>query len=234
MDRDYIILFGDSQTSHGIRQQGWINLLHSILYSLDILPRGFSGYTSRLALHLLPTIFPPRDVAPKLVTVFLGTNDASILEQHVPLGEFKANMKHIVQHIKKTYFDKTKIVLVAPGPFFPVNEDATKRSTNEIHRQYAQACVDVANEEVCASINLWELMSQGKDHGREYMLAEDGLHLSLAGHKLLYDEVIKYFNIEGDMQFPGWRAFNFGDPASNAQQIQTHLEGYNQRRNWTK
>lgn len=43
MDRDYIILFGDSQTSHGIRQQGWINLLHSILYSLDILPRGFSG-----------------------------------------------------------------------------------------------------------------------------------------------------------------------------------------------
>lgn len=63
-------------------------------------------------------------------------------------------MKHIVQHIKKTYFDKTKIVLVAPGPFFPVNEDATKRSTNEIHRQYAQACVDVANEEVCGKHEL--------------------------------------------------------------------------------
>jgi hypothetical protein len=74
--------------------------------------------------------------------------------KHVPLEEFKANMKHIVQHIKKTYNNKTKIVLVAPGPFFPVNEDAGKRSTNEIHRQYAQACVDVANEEVCGKHEL--------------------------------------------------------------------------------
>ncbi len=78
-------------------------------------------------------------------------------------------------------------------------------------------------------------MSASEDHGRKY-LAADGLHLSLAGHHLLFEEVYKHFTkeeIESLVQLPLWRTFNLKDPSSNVAQIQTHQENFKKLRNWT-
>ena len=45
----------------------------------DVVLRGYGGYNTRWALHILEDVFPP-DVkpAPHLVTLFWGANDAAI------------------------------------------------------------------------------------------------------------------------------------------------------------
>src|SRR5882757_10517142 len=89
------ILFGDSIT------QGCSHVLYSSLsewYSrrLDVLNRGFSGYTAPAGFDNLLEFFPavrPSPSAPRvqLMTVFFGANDACLpgTPQHVPVEEYK-------------------------------------------------------------------------------------------------------------------------------------------------
>jgi isoamyl acetate esterase len=45
----------------------------------DVVLRGYSGYNTRWALHLLDKVFPDNDLPPpKLVVVFFGANDAAL------------------------------------------------------------------------------------------------------------------------------------------------------------
>ena len=110
--RPTIVLFGDSITQQGFgwtgASAGWASLL-SRDYSrrADVLNRGFSGYNTRMALDLLPGIFPT--AAPGVaqgevlfVTVFFGANDAALPgeRQHVPPDEYGKNLRRIVEHVR--------------------------------------------------------------------------------------------------------------------------------------
>ena len=69
----------------------------------DLINRGFSGYNSRFCKILLPKLITKGDARDvELVTILLGANDsvdATLCpKQHVPLQEFKDNMKEIVQY----------------------------------------------------------------------------------------------------------------------------------------
>ena len=44
----------------------------------DVTSRGYSGYTSRAALALVPDIFPAGASPADLVVLWFGTNDASL------------------------------------------------------------------------------------------------------------------------------------------------------------
>lgn len=77
----------------------------------DVLNRGYSGYNTRHALGVLPSVFGP-DCGPDdesdgvlMVTVFFGANDASLPGdrehcQHVPIDEYEENMRKIVKSIR--------------------------------------------------------------------------------------------------------------------------------------
>jgi lysophospholipase L1-like esterase len=70
-----------------------------------VINRGFSGYNTRWCKIILPGLVTSKDTADiKLVTIFLGANDSvdSTLcsKQHVPLEEFKQNMKDMIQYLK--------------------------------------------------------------------------------------------------------------------------------------
>lgn len=92
--------------------------------------RGYSGYNTRWALKVLDRVFPVMtdhqsgggvgsDVgaapSPLAVTVFFGANDACLPDryaafQHVPLDEYKHNLRSIVSSFK----------VLIPAPFtFP-------------------------------------------------------------------------------------------------------------------
>ena len=84
--RPSIILFGDSITEQAFGcfpdvNFGWASLLAAD-YSrrADVLGRGFSGYTSRHAVEMLPRVFPgPMQGEPCLfATVFFGANDSAL------------------------------------------------------------------------------------------------------------------------------------------------------------
>ncbi len=79
MSRPAIILFGDSITQQGF-SSGWVSLLsNAYTRRADVFNRGFSGYNTRHAVDLLPTVFG-KEMNPNtlFVTVFFGANDASL------------------------------------------------------------------------------------------------------------------------------------------------------------
>jgi lysophospholipase L1-like esterase len=119
--RSRIILFGDSITQESFSAGGWgmrlaeeftRKVLHSfaqhrsLIMQADVLNRGYSGFSSRTALPLLPHVFPANANENLLATVFFGANDAAMpggeLPQHVPVGEYFRNLSQIIQHIKKS------------------------------------------------------------------------------------------------------------------------------------
>ena len=79
--------------------------LTTIFRRCDILNRGYSGYTSRMILDILPQLVTreeARDIV--AVTILLGTNDAVSKKKrpmvHVPVPEYQENMKGIIQYLQ--------------------------------------------------------------------------------------------------------------------------------------
>ena len=84
-----------------------------LIVQVDVIIRGYSGYNTRWALHLLPDVFPPTATSeaspysaypPAVVTVSFGANDAALPDrtsgkQHVPIPEYKRNLQAIVDHL---------------------------------------------------------------------------------------------------------------------------------------
>lgn len=82
-------------------------LVYWIGMKVDVMLRGYSGYNTRWALKVIHRVFPAveSEEPPLAVTVFFGANDASLPDrsssfQHVPLDEYKQNLRSIVFILK--------------------------------------------------------------------------------------------------------------------------------------
>ncbi|XP_048437186.1 GDSL esterase/lipase At5g62930-like [Pyrus x bretschneideri] len=124
--RPEIVLFGDSITEQSFQSGGWgAALADSYSRKADVKVRGYGGYNTRWALFLLQHLFPlDSDKPPAAATIFFGANDAAILgrtseRQHVPLEEYKEDLRKIVLHLKECS-PTILIVLITPPP---VDED---------------------------------------------------------------------------------------------------------------
>ncbi|CAI7924608.1 unnamed protein product, partial [Closterium sp. NIES-54] len=147
---------------------------------VDVVLRGYSGYNTRWALFLLPKLFPKGDTSippPALVTVFFGANDAALPgrtsgKQHVPIPEFKENLRVIVTHLQ-SLGPNVHVVLITPPPVDEAGrmefakamygEQCMKEPerTNEVTGKYAAAVGEVA--EACGGvpvIDLWTVLQQ--------------------------------------------------------------------------
>lgn len=98
--------------------------------------------------------------------VFFGANDACLPEsdtcQHVPIKEFKDNLKGIVRH-SSVKAHNPRLIIVNPGPvdeYQSEQTDAAKgitrvRRTAEHTRKYAEACLELGNDLDVAVLDLW-------------------------------------------------------------------------------
>ncbi|BFZ58136.1 hypothetical protein PYCC9005_005195 [Savitreella phatthalungensis] len=197
-----IVLFGDS-----ITEQAW-NIEwggHAILLSdqfsrrLDVINRGFSGYTTRQALALHPRIFGDAyDDDVKLIVVFFGANDAALpgAYQHVPLEEYLDNLGKLLASPQL----RGKTICVTPPPLdehgWP--EDRTAAHTAKYARAARALCEDMGVP--CADV--WGEMMREADYdgsgdfpGDVHLprnaalqnLLRDGLHPSPDGYRLIYN-----------------------------------------------
>ncbi|KAJ1688487.1 hypothetical protein LUZ63_019877 [Rhynchospora breviuscula] len=129
--RPQIVLLGDSITEQSFRAGGWgAALADSYSRKADIVVRGYGGYNTRWALLLLHHLFPLYSCLPPplAVTIFFGANDAALFgrqsqKQHVPLPEYKDNLRKIISHFKQIS-PTMLVVLIAPPP---VDEDAREQ-----------------------------------------------------------------------------------------------------------
>ncbi|KAL3512826.1 hypothetical protein ACH5RR_025543 [Cinchona calisaya] len=208
--RPQIVLFGDSITAQSFRSGGWgADLADTYSRKADIVNRGFGGYNTRWALFLLHHLFPLGSATPPIATtIFFGANDAALSgrtseRQHVPVDEYKENLRRMVQHLKECS-PTMLIVLITPPP---INEEGRKEyarslygdmamelpeRTNETAGIYAEKCVELARELDLPSVNLWSKMQETEGWQEKFL--SDGLHLTKEGSAVVYQEVVRVFS----------------------------------------
>ncbi|KAF1995477.1 SGNH hydrolase, partial [Amniculicola lignicola CBS 123094] len=165
------VLFGDSITQDSFNQERGFSfaagLQHAYIRRLDVVNRGLSGYNTRQALQVLPSIIPsPQEARIRFLVVFFGANDASLPQaennQHIPLEEYKENLEKIITH-PLVAAHKARIILVAPPP---INEhlqwlsDRNKglKSLSRVApstKSYADAATEVGAKLRVPVVNLW-------------------------------------------------------------------------------
>lgn len=168
---DQFILLGDSITQHAYsldQDRGYLGPALSSAYvrKLDIVNRGFSGYNTRQALKLLPHIIPsPDQVTLRFLTIWFGANDARLPhtpggpDQHVPIKEFKENLRAIATHECVRAHEDVRIILITPPPVEErklIEADGSLRRTAHITATYARQVIELGKELNVPVINLWE------------------------------------------------------------------------------
>ncbi|KAF9274014.1 hypothetical protein BGZ88_003343 [Linnemannia elongata] len=229
---DSFLLFGDSitQFAFDINDRGWAaQLANAYQRRLDIINRGFSGYTSKQALHLLPQLLPlattPTHSKIQFMTIFLGANDSCLppSSQHTPLERYEKNLRALIDMVHSptspTYSPHTKIILICPPP---VNEGPWEKECEQrgmsmnrdwkVTKAYAEVCLSVGREyserngqgEECQVdvVDTWGIMMK-KVEGEERTLEEflkDGVHLASAGNDVIFEEIMKILRTK----YPAW------------------------------
>ena len=127
-----ILLIGDSLTQQGYSDSGkWVALLADLYQrKCDIINRGFSGYTTQSIKIFVPRLLTENLVCGNVATVvLLGANDSNLKElngaQHVPLEQYKNNLREIIDTLNKKGIATSKILLVPPPP---CNEEMWRRA----------------------------------------------------------------------------------------------------------
>lgn len=182
---------------------------------VDILNRGYSGYTSRWAKMVLPYLEDTFEGA-QLVTVWFGANDAALPDrtskvQHVPLEEYRMNVKEMVERLKCL---ADQVVLVTPPPVsephrlehakdtYGIDLVLGSERTNEVTKLYAMACVDVG--EMCGVpvVDMWSVCMEKEPERYGDVFLNDGLHLTAEGNALVYESIVSVL----EKRLPGLKA----------------------------
>jgi isoamyl acetate esterase len=179
-----IICFGDTITEMGfvIELRGYAaQLADRYSRRADVLVRGFTGYTTREAKKILKAAV--LDEKPDLVILQFGLGDSALPGQiqHVPLPDFKKNLRDIGAQIASA---GAWLVIVSPPP---VDEKLVKSHTLAHTGEYAKMCAKIADEMHVPLVNLFEAIQQEKNWTKTCLL--DGLHLSANGMTRLYEEL---------------------------------------------
>ncbi|XVF12074.1 hypothetical protein REPUB_Repub08aG0083300 [Reevesia pubescens] len=145
---------------------------------------------------------------PIATTIFFGANDAALLgrnseRQHVPIEEYKQNLREIVNHLKKCSPTMLMVLITPP----PIDEEGRMdyaratygekamtlpERTNEMAGVYARGCVELAGELGLRSINIWSKMQETDGWQKKYL--RDGLHLTPEGNAVVFQEVVRVLN----------------------------------------
>ena len=232
-----LILIGDSNTQFGFGfengvEGNWVSSLAKYLQRrCDVINRGFSGYNTRYMKDLTPRILSEFQVSSICgVLVLLGSNDSAENElQHVPLIEYKKNMKKILEDILSYGVKRENLILITPPKIDDHKwSEACKAIGNVAShhdhsvKDYATSCLDLSKELGLKCVDLNGLMGKSPDYSK-YL--HDGLHFSPEGGTLFFENLkpiidelfIKNESLE--MNFPLWRDISNREDISNIPQF---------------
>ncbi|NXS98918.1 IAH1 esterase, partial [Jacana jacana] len=224
-----VVLFGDSITEYAFQENGWgTSLAERLVRKCDVVNRGLSGYNTRWAKLILPRLISGSTGAESTVavTIFFGANDSALKElnpkQHVPLEEYAANLKSMIQYLKSVDITEDRVILITPPPLQEsawekecVAKGYTLNRRNATTGEYAQACVQVARDCGTDVLDLWTLMQKNEDFS-SYL--SDGLHLSAKGNSFLAAQLWSHLDKKLaalPWLLPYWRDVDHMDPEAS-------------------
>ncbi|TPP59226.1 Isoamyl acetate-hydrolyzing esterase [Fasciola gigantica] len=212
-----IIFFGDSLTQLGWSYEGgWLSILaNNFVRRLDVIGRGYSGYNTRMCRPLLPTLFPTEQSLQdcQFFVIFLGANDVSTAEQHVPVDEYEANLIWMVRYIQNMGVLPDRIMLVSLPPVDEAKWGAHQLSegkplTRELKNYpiYVKACAQASLSTGAHFLNLHDAMIAQQN----WMdMLSDGLHFSRKGSEFVAHILTAVFEdrltTRCPVLFPDWK-----------------------------
>lgn len=163
------MLLGDSITQFGTLT--WqAKLQTTYIRRMDVVNRGYSGFTSVMGYRALETLLPKHnDHLPQpdipIITLFFGANDACVpgQSQHVDLQDYVNTLKKFIDYPAfRRGSDGTQIIIITPSP---VNELQTGSMTRDeyqrragITSQYALAAAEVAKAQGAHVLDFWTIL----------------------------------------------------------------------------
>ena len=205
---DRIVLFGDSITQQSFTPEllGFgTRLSNDYARRMDVINRGFSGYTTNQALKLLPRIFPCRRDNVKLITVFFGANDSALPgePQHVAIIRFKDNVKSILTSEQL----RGKVLVMTAPPLDNYGHDPVFGTTRtaEHTKLYRDATLELCAELKVPCVDVWlHMMNQvgweksehlpgslnRPQHEQLSACFHDGLHPTKFGYEMIYNALV--------------------------------------------
>ncbi|KAH7473944.1 hypothetical protein KRP22_012130 [Phytophthora ramorum] len=205
--RPVLLLTGDSLTEHGTYPSmlGWVTQLQArYTRSADVITRGLSGYNTKWFLkYVMPVleqeISTRSYTVPSLITVWLGTNDAALVngsnsEMHVRIEDYKENLIQIVNGFQKTA-PNAKLLLITPPHIddgarakYAAERTDSKRGlvdrSNAMAGNYSRACVEAAEALKVPLLDLNAHFNAMPVATRNAML-EDGIHFNAEGNQVV-------------------------------------------------
>jgi lysophospholipase L1-like esterase len=171
--------------------------------------------------------------------ILFGANDAVLplptTIQHVPIDQYKENLKKIVTHPNITAHNPT-IIVITPPPLDEIRsreldtpEHGGPQRMHRVSADYSQKARDVAAEVPgVILVDLWQAIMDAAAKDTPNFSADagilgldtqgalpsyhpDGLHMSGKAYRVLYNEVVPYIKggwLDGPPLFPEWRDIN--------------------------
>lgn len=132
------------------------------------------------------------------VVILLGANDATHENcpsgQHVPVEEYKANLKEMVHRLDCSGLKKARVILVNPPTYYhdvflETKPDLPPCRSSESATLYANACLEAGKE---IGVTCLDIHSVFAEDPRGRSLFTDGLHLASSGSSLLFKELLPF------------------------------------------
>lgn len=184
-----VLCIGDSITAY---RRGYAHLLRHLLapHGVEVVNRGYSGYTSTHGVELTYTQF--LSVQPDLVLIKYGVNDCkqfdgALGQTLVSLGEYAHNLARIIGAFQR--HTRARVLVLTPTPVIEplVNahpDISAMRLTwsNAVLRQYAQVALSIADRAQVIGVDAFQLFDAQPDAA---LYCPDGLHPNADGHARL-------------------------------------------------
>ncbi|KAK9453580.1 SGNH hydrolase [Dipodascopsis uninucleata] len=209
---DKIILFGDSITRRSFNQEFGFNLAPALQndYSnkLDVVVRGFGGYTTEMAKLFFESIIETETHNGgkiRLMVIFFGTNDAAE-SLGVSAERYAFNLKEIVNRAQS---EDIRVIIV--GPTLHQRSGSNDDRSSERNMQYSRTAQALSQSLGVPFVDLWTKFADhigydrseniypgeiGSSHSNLTALFVDGIHFTGLAYKLLYEELKRTIRAE--------------------------------------
>ena len=179
-----LVCLGDSITAKEKDPEGILKLtprLQQNLSNWNIINSGVGGENTRGALNRLPT--DVLNYSPDLVTVLLGTADASE-NKGITIREYEDNLTSIVRQITPQ-----KTLLITSPPIDEARLAARKKAFPQANfvtiatlEKYVEVATKVAHSTQSHYLDLWSQMRWQPNY-KKLLKAKDGVHFNQQGYE---------------------------------------------------